>query len=66
LDNLSNHGDATIANPIAGDVIEGLRGARKVRFGIAARGKSSGAREVYVLVMSAEITYPLLVYSKKE
>ncbi|HKQ45780.1 MAG TPA: type II toxin-antitoxin system RelE/ParE family toxin [Rhizomicrobium sp.] len=58
--------DAIIANPIAGDVIQGLGGARKLRFGVAGRGKQGGARAIYVLVVSADTTYLLLAYSKKD
>jgi len=32
------------ANPTIGDVIQGLGGARKVRFSMAGRGKSGGRR----------------------
>lgn len=54
------------ANPIAGDVIQGLRGARKARFSMAGRGKSGGGRAIYVLVVRADTAYLLLAYSKKD
>jgi hypothetical protein len=41
-------------NPTAGDVIQGLGGARKVRFSMAGRGKSGGGRAIYVLVVQAD------------
>src|SRR3954471_9815487 len=53
------------ANPTVGDVIQGLGGARKVRFSLAGRGKSSGGRAIYVLVVQADTAYLLLAYSKK-
>lgn len=58
--------EAEIAvNPTIGDVIQGLSGARKVRFSMAGRGKSGGGRAIYVLVVAADTAYLLLAYSKK-
>ena len=54
------------ANPTIGDVIQGLRGARKARFSISGRGKSGGGRAIYVLVVKADTAYLLLAYSKKD
>jgi hypothetical protein len=54
------------ANPAAGDVIQGLKGARKARFSMAGRGKSGGGRAIYVLVLRADTAYLLLAYSKKD
>lgn len=54
------------ANPLAGDVIQGLHGARKARFSMAGRGKSGGGRAIYVLVVTADTAYLLLAYSKKD
>lgn len=53
------------ANPVVGDVIQGLSGARKARFSMAGRGKSGGGRAIYVLVVTADTAYLLLAYSKK-
>ncbi len=53
------------ANPTIGDVIQGLSGARKVRFSMAGRGKSGGGRAIYALIVKADTTYLLLAYSKK-
>jgi len=58
--------DTLIANPTAGDVIQGLGGARKVRFSIGGRSKAGGARAIYVLVMTVETAYLILAYSKKD
>jgi hypothetical protein len=52
--------------PTVGDVIQGSRGARKVRFSMAGRGKSGGGRAIYVLVVKADTAYLLLAYSKKD
>ncbi len=54
------------ANPTGGDLIQGLRGARKMRFSMAGRGKSGGGRLIYVLVVKADTAYLLLAYSKKD
>jgi hypothetical protein len=59
--------EAEIAtNPMVGDVIRGLRGARKARFSMAGRGKSGGGRAIYVLAVKADTAYLLLAYSKKD
>lgn len=34
-------------NPMAGDVIQGTGGVRKLRWGLEGRGKSGGARVIY-------------------
>ena len=52
--------DALIANPMAGDVIQGLEGARKARFGIGQTGKRGGGRAIYVLVMTDDTAYLIL------
>jgi hypothetical protein len=54
------------ANLTVGEVIQGLSGARKVRFSMAGRGKSGGGRAIYVLVVQADTAYLLLAYSKKD
>lgn len=38
---------ALTANPEAGDVIRGSGGVRKVRWGVAGRGKRGGIRVIY-------------------
>jgi hypothetical protein len=42
---------AIAENPAIGDVIPGLSGLRKVRFGMAGRGKRGGGRAIYYAVM---------------
>lgn len=37
------------SNPSAGDVIQGLSGARKVRFAMGGKGKRGGGRAIYVV-----------------
>ena len=53
-----------LANPRLGDVIEGTGGARKMRIQIENRGKSGGARVIYVDVFEKEKLYLLLAYPK--
>lgn len=52
------------ADPEAGDVIQGLRGARKVRFAMKGKGKSGGGRAVYVFARSAGVVILILAYDK--
>lgn len=51
-------------DPKAGDVIPHLNGARKLRFSLSGRGKSGGARVIYVDVLIRERVYLLLAYPK--
>ena len=52
------------ANPLAGDVIEGTGGLRKVRVAAKGRGKRGGARVIYYHVSSAAQIRLLLIYAK--
>ncbi|MBN9044225.1 MAG: hypothetical protein J0H18_01000 [Rhizobiales bacterium] len=54
------------ANPEAGDVIEGLKGMRKMRFGLRNRGKSGGGRAIYFLMVTDEIAVMIFAYTKNE
>jgi hypothetical protein len=54
------------ANPEAGDVIPGLRGARKIRFAMAGRGKRGGGRSIYIVIWRDETAYLLFAYDKKD
>jgi len=51
-------------NTQAGDVIPGLSGGRKLRFALEGRGKSGGARVIYVDVVVREQIYLLAAYPK--
>jgi len=53
-------------NPSAGDVIVGAGGAMKVRYALPGRGKSSGARVIYVDITHKSKVYFLLCYGKHE
>ncbi|MEO6097297.1 MAG: type II toxin-antitoxin system RelE/ParE family toxin [Fibrobacteria bacterium] len=50
-------------HPDLGNLIRGLRGARKVRMAIGGRGKSGGARVIYFLRVKKEIWF-LDIYAK--
>lgn len=57
---------ALLANPKAGDVIEGTGGIRKLRFALPGRGKRGSARVIYVDFALYEKTYLLAAYAKNE
>lgn len=51
-------------NPEAGDVIQGTGGLRKVRWGRAGSGKSSGVRVIYFTHNAAGEIVLILLYAK--
>ena len=55
---------ALIANPELGDVIPGSGGVRKVRWGVAARGKRGGLRVIYFLRVRQGEIWMLTLYAK--
>ena len=52
-----------IANPLAGALIVGTGGLRKIRLAAGGKGKSGGARVIY-FVATEEVIYLLLAYPK--
>lgn len=52
------------ARPDAGDVIPGLGGLRKIRWGAKGKGKRGGARIIYLLIPKPGIIYLFYVYTK--
>lgn len=52
------------ANPMAGDVIPGAGGLRKVRWSRAGMGKRGGARVIYYNMQSEETIWLLIAYTK--
>ncbi|MBF8724412.1 DNA-binding protein [Pseudomonas guariconensis] len=58
--------DWIAANPLAGDVIPGAEGARKVRWARTGSGKSGGARVIYFNLTEDEIVLLITVYAKAE
>ncbi len=55
---------ALVREPVAGDMIPGGRGLRKLRRPLAGRGKSGGARVIYYYVASDEQIYFVFAYAK--
>jgi len=51
-------------NPNEGDIIVGTGGARKIRFALPHKGKSGGARVIYVNVIQDKEIHLLLCYPK--
>ena len=58
--------NAIAANPTAGDVVQGLGGIRKIRFGIRNRGKRGGGRAIYFLIVADDTVLMLSAYAKNE
>ncbi len=53
-------------DPDAGDVIRGSGGVRKVRWGLAGRGKRGGIRVIYYLRSRQGELWMLTLYAKNE
>jgi hypothetical protein len=53
-------------DPLAGDLVRGGGGIRKIRFGVEGRGKSGGVRVIYYSIPVAEEIYMLLIYPKSK
>ncbi|GMV54501.1 MAG: hypothetical protein AMXMBFR6_03060 [Betaproteobacteria bacterium] len=53
-------------NPLAGDVIPGADGARKVRWSAQGKGKRGGARVIYFNMLDDSLIVLLAVYLKSE
>lgn len=54
------------ANPLAGDLIRGSRGARKVRWSIKGQGRSGGARVVTVTEVLEGVVILVTIYAKSD
>ncbi len=55
---------ALIAEPEAGDMIPGSGGVRKLRWGVAGRGKRSGIRVIYYVRTRRGQIWMLTLYAK--
>jgi hypothetical protein len=53
-----------VVNPEAGDVIPASGGVRKLRWGVAGRGKRGGLRVIYFLRRRNDEVWMLTLYSK--
>ena len=51
-------------HPLAGDVIKGASGARKVRWTVAGRGKSGGVRVIYFNLTEQGVVVLVMMYTK--
>ncbi|RMX00499.1 transcriptional regulator [Allofranklinella schreckenbergeri] len=58
--------DFIACNPLAGDVIPGSGGVRKVRWQASGRGKRGGARVVYINQLEDGEIVLLAVYAKND
>ena len=54
------------SNPLAGDVILGLKGVRKIRFAFGGKGKRGGGRCIYLVLTMEDAIYLLLAYGKSK
>lgn len=53
-------------NPLAGDVIPGAQGARKVRWAASGRGKRGGARVIYYNFTEQGMVYLVTIFTKSD
>ncbi len=58
--------DTLASTPMAGDLVPGLGGIRKLRFAPSGRGKSGGLRVVYYFASVDRPILALLIYAKNE
>ena len=58
--------DTLARDPLAGDVVPGLGGVRKLRFAPKGRGKSGAFRVVYYVLTEELPILALLIYGKNE
>ncbi len=58
--------DALLADPKAGDVIQGTGGARRLRFEFEGRGKSGSSRVIYIDFEVGEKICGLAAYAKAD
>lgn len=55
---------ALIANPVAGNLVPGAGGVRKLRWGVAGRGKRGGIRVIYYAKTREGVIWVLTLYAK--
>jgi hypothetical protein len=53
-------------NPLAGDVVGGTGGVRKLRWAVAGQGKRGGARALHLYLRHRDTVWLLDIYSKRE
>ena len=57
---------AVASDPASGDVVPGLKGIRKVRFGFGGRGKRGGGRAVYYAIVADDVVVMPYAYAKND
>lgn len=65
-DELAEFIDWLALNPLAGDVVQGTHGARKIRWAANGKGKRSGARVIYFNRLESGFVLLLAIYAKNE
>ncbi|MDD3591931.1 MAG: type II toxin-antitoxin system RelE/ParE family toxin [Sulfurovum sp.] len=55
-----------IEQPLAGDVIQGTGGLRKVRWSVKGKGKRGGVRTIYLYLTGRGHIHLLMIYAKNE
>jgi hypothetical protein len=58
--------DYLAGNPLAGDLVQGTGGVRKLRWALDRRGKRGGARVIYYYHSEAMPLFALTAYAKNE
>ena len=58
--------NALAAYPESGKLIQGSGGLRKIRWGIADKGKRGGVRVIYYFAISKNQIFMLMAYAKNE
>lgn len=58
--------DYLAQNPLAGDLLQGTGGIRKIRWGKGGRGKSGGVRVIYYFYNERLPLYLLTLFAKNE
>lgn len=58
--------DWIASNPLAGDVIPGAEGARKIRWSIAGKGKRGGVRVIYFNLTEQGMIVLITLYQKAD
>ncbi len=58
--------NALAAYPESGKLIQGSGGLRKIRWGIAGKGKRGGVRVIYYFAISKNQIFMLMAYAKNE
>lgn len=55
-----------LRNPEQGDLLVGCRGLRKIRMALPGRGKSGGARVIYLYLPDEHVLYLFLLFKKSD